>query len=226
MGKRGSKPKRREIEWSSNLAYAVGLIASDGCLSSSGRHLYFVSKDIEQVRNLRRCLALKAKIATHLPGIHATNKKYYRIQWGDVTLYEFLVNIGLTPKKSLTIGALSIPDEYFFKFLRGSFDGDGCFYSYFDSRWKSSFMFYLVFSSASHAHITWLRSSIARLASVQGHVTQNGKDSTLWNIKYAKRESMEVLKYLYPQSASLCLSRKRLKIERALRIVGKSLVKH
>ncbi len=35
--------------WNANLAYAVGLIAADGCLSKDGRHIILVSKDIEQL---------------------------------------------------------------------------------------------------------------------------------------------------------------------------------
>ena len=42
-----------DTTWSPELAYAIGLIASDGCLSSNGRHIVLVSKDKEQIMNLR-----------------------------------------------------------------------------------------------------------------------------------------------------------------------------
>src|SRR3990167_4467726 len=160
MGLRGPKPKRREVVWSPELAYAIGLIATDGCLSNDERHLFFVSKDLEQIKNIKKCLGLKVKIGIHRAGARFNNKKYHRVQWGDVTLYKFLLDIGLMPNKSQKLGALIIPDEYFFDFLRGSFDGDGSFYSYFDPRWKSSFMFYLNFTSASPEHIDWLRHTL------------------------------------------------------------------
>ena len=72
-------------------------------------------------------------------------------------VHQFLISIGLTSAKSKTIPKLKIPKEYYVDFLRGCFDGDGSFYSYFDPRWKSSFMFYISFTSASKSFIDWIR---------------------------------------------------------------------
>lgn len=212
--------------WSSELAYAIGLITTDGCLSSDGRHLILVSKDIEQLKNLKKCLGLKVIIGSHSSGRKSEATPYYRVQWGDVVLYNFLLSLGLTAKKSLTLGALSIPDGYFFDFLRGSFDGDGSFYSYYDPRWKSSFMYYLNFTSASAVHIQWLRESLKKFLGVEGHISRSKETETrheLLTLRYAKRESLKVLNAMYAQSGAICLSRKRLKITRVLRIVGESL---
>lgn len=226
MGLRGPKPKRKEVTWSPELAYAIGLIASDGCLSGDGRHFIFVSKDIEQINNLKKCLGLKVKTGVHKSGRKNETHTYHRLQWGDVVLYDFLLALGLTPNKSLTLGALAVPDEYFFDFLRGSFDGDGSFYNYYDPRWRSSYMFYLNFTSASAAHIVWLRKTLHRLIRVTGHIAKN-KETELRHeistLRYAKKETVDVLRAMYAFPAKVHLSRKRLKIVRALRIVGKSL---
>ena len=40
--------------WSENLAYAIGLIATDGSLSNDGRHLNFTSKDIDQIQTFAK----------------------------------------------------------------------------------------------------------------------------------------------------------------------------
>lgn len=143
------------------------------------------------------------------------HKRYYRLQFGDVLFYQWLLSVGLTSKKSLTISELAIPDEYFFDFLRGAFDGDGCFYSYFDPRWKSSFVFYTTFVSASIKHITWLREEIHRHLGISGHVTR-GKKSTVYQLKYAKEDSFKILKNMYHSIDVVCLSRKRVKVEAAL----------
>lgn len=226
MGKRGPKPKRREVIWSPELAYAIGLIATDGWMSGDGRHLAFVSKDIEQLKNLKKCLNLKVKIGIHKSGRKADISPCHRLQWGDVTLYNFLLNIGLMPNKSKMLGEIAVPDKFFFDFLRGSFDGDGSFYSYYDSRWKSSFMYYLSFTSASKAHIVWLRESLRKFIGVTGHTTHVGREGQkVFNLRYAKKEAFKILQLTYPNSNVTCLSRKRLKIERALRIVGESLPK-
>src|SRR3989338_7960663 len=155
MKVRGARPRRKdEIKWSSDIAYAVGLITTDGCLSNDGRHIIFVSKDREQLKNLMSALKIRVKIGNTISGY--TGKPTTRIQFGDVKLYRFLLEIGLMPNKTKILTSISVTDEYFFDFLRGHFDGDGSFYSYWDPRWKSSYMFYTVFISASKNHINWL----------------------------------------------------------------------
>lgn len=224
MGKRGPKPRRKEVIWTPELAYAVGLITTDGCLSPDGRHLLLTSKDLEQVQNLKSILGVKANIGVVYSG---ARRPYHRLQWGDVVLYNFFLSIGLTPNKSLTLGEVAVPDRYFFDFLRGHHDGDGCFYSYFDPRWKSSYMFYLCFTSASKNHLLWLRKVMHRLLSVQGSLSsyqQKDKPNSFHQLKFAKAETLIILRKLYPDAKVICLSHKRLKIEKALGIVGLSLL--
>ncbi|MGD0328648.1 MAG: LAGLIDADG family homing endonuclease [Minisyncoccia bacterium] len=223
MGLRGPKPKRREVIWSPELAYAIGLITTDGSLSCDGRHLDFTSKDKEQIRALMKCLDIKKiKITKKYAGI-ARHGWAYRIQWGDIFFYHFLEQIGLTSNKSKKIAKINIPQKYFLDFLRGHFDGDGSFYSYFDPRWKSSFMFYLAFVTASKAHIIWIREELKKLLGVTGHITTS-RGRFLFQLKYAKKESLLVMNAMYSTTCPIHLSRKRLKIERALRIVGESLL--
>lgn len=217
MGKRGPKPRRGAVEWSADLAYAVGLLTTDGSLSKDGRHITFTSRDREQLGNMMRILGIQVSISKTTSGY--TKKEVTRIQFGDVSLYEFLLSIGLMPNKTKLLKAVIIPDEYFFDFLRGHHDGDGSFYSYFDPRWPSSFLFYLQFISASPPHIVWIRETLERLMGVRGHVIASKKSSVM-QLKYAKREALLILKKLYSSPDAVCLSRKRLKIEQALRIVG------
>ncbi len=217
MTQKGSKPKRI---WSPELAYAIGLIATDGCLSKDGRHVALTSKDKEQILTLKEILNLKNKIGITYSGGRKTLA--YRIQFGDARFYRRLLLIGLTPAKTKTIGALHIPEKYLFDFLRGHHDGDGTFYSYWDPRWHSSFMFYLTFVSASKIHIGWLRSTLQGRLQVKGHVTK-AKTQSVYQLKYAKRESLRILRKMYYKKNIICLKRKRLKIERALRIVGEHL---
>jgi hypothetical protein len=157
MGLRGPKPKGKvRIVWSANFAYAIGLLASDGNLSPDGRHIIFTSKDIELTQLFQDALSIDTRTGKRSRG-GKREKMYHVIQFSDVLFYLFLLDIGITPNKSKTIGHIKIPEEHFFDFLRGSFDGDGCFYSYWDPRWKSSYMFYTVFISASKKHIDWIR---------------------------------------------------------------------
>jgi hypothetical protein len=143
-----------------------------------------------------------------------------RVQFKNRIFYDFLLSIGLTPKKSLTMGKLKIPSKYFFDFLRGCFDGDGCFYSYWDPRWRSSHMFYLEFVSASKKHIDWLREELESRVGVLGHVVKDGRGRT-FQLKYGKKEAMEVIKKMYYNQKVVSLLRKKLKIQRALGVEKK-----
>lgn len=221
MGERGPKPKNKvKIKWSPEFAYAIGLLTTDGNLSSDGRHFDFTSNDLEQLKNFMKCLSIKVKIGFKISGF--TKKKSTHIQFGDVNFYKFLLGIGLMPRKSKIIEELNIPDKYFFDFLRGHFDGDGTFYSYWDKRWRSSFMFYTVFISASKVHIDWIRNKIFKFVKINGHISKS-INSSVYQLKYAKTESLKLFPKLYYNKNVICLRRKRLKIEKAFNINRKHL---
>ena len=219
---RGAKPKEKvKIEWSPKFAYAIGLITTDGNLSSDGRQINFTSKDKELVELFVGSLHLQNKIGRKARE-HSSNKKYFVVQFGDVIFYKFLIHIGVTANKSKILKEVKIPNTYFFDFLRGHFDGDGTFYSYWDPRWRSSYMFYTVFISASKDHILWLRKAIRSFLEVEGHITKS-INSLVYQLKYAKEESLKLLPCMYYNSDVVCLSRKRVKIERALKLINKKL---
>lgn len=221
MEKRGTKPKGKvELKWSSDFAYAIGLLVTDGCLSNNGRHIIFVSKDDEQIRNFLRALKIKdIKVGRTYSRSSGKKKWYHRVQFGDVLFYKFLLELGLTPAKSRTLKSIQIPDEYFFDYLRGCFDGDGCSYSYWDPRWKSSFMLYLAFVSASRGYILWLQNEIFAHLEIKGHITSAKKKDYYYQLKFAKNDSLVIIKRMYENPQSLYLKRKKLKIDDSLAII-------
>jgi|SRR3989344_1733065 len=220
--RRGPKPKELiNTKWSANLAYAIGLLTTDGCLAKSATLIDLTSKDREQLNNFNHCIGLKLKIGTKNSG---NGNTALRVQLKNRIFYDFLISIGLTPAKSKTLGEIKIPDKYFYDFLRGCFDGDGCFYSYRDKRWKSSFMFYTEFASASPTFIEWIRNKNKEFLSINGHISKSKMKSTQ-QLKYAKRESLLLLERMYHCQDLVCLSRKRLKIAKVFDSIGLS-VRH
>jgi hypothetical protein len=213
------KPKNKiSINWTPSLAYAVGLLVSDGNLSKDGRHMELCSKDKIQIINFIKALGISNKIGIKFSGV---GSKCYRVQFGDVNFYNFLLSIGLSVNKSKTISKINIPRSFFFDFLRGHFDGDGTFYSYWDPRWRSSFMFYTEFISASQNHILWIQKSINKLLGIKGHITKSDKQAC-YQLKYAKAESYKLFPKIYYPGVELFLNRKYLKIKKALAIIGRS----
>jgi hypothetical protein len=225
-----AKTLNGDIRWSPDLAYAVGLIATDGNLSRDGRHLSVVSKDRDLLETLRECLNIGAAIRPHGGGHGSAG---LRVQWGDRVFYDWLVAIGLTPAKSLTLRPLAIPDAVFADFVRGCIDGDGSVTVYVDryhTNKSQRYVYerlYVSLVSASHTFIDWMQATIRRVLSMKGSITVRRIDgaSPLWKLRYAKSESIELLRRIYYSPTLPCLARKRVTAEPFLRPLGHSPVR-
>jgi LAGLIDADG-like domain len=167
LGARGPRPTGSIPKWSAELAYVVGLMASDGCLGTARGYINFTSKDRELVATVKRVLKRSNPITVKK---NQWGQPALYIQWRDVVLHEWFISIGITPKKSKTIGEVLVPDRYIMHFVRGVWDGDGTVYSYVDPRWGTH-MFYVAFASASPRFIDWLRSVLLENVGVSGHIT-------------------------------------------------------
>lgn len=208
------KNKNYVINWTPEFAYAIGLITTDGNLSNDGRHLAFVSKDKQLIKTFKKCFGLDCKISPK-KSTFTGKKDCHCIQFSNVRLYKYLIEIGLHPNKSKTLKEIKVPNKYFFDFLRGHFDGDGSCYSYWDKRWPNSFMFYTYFISASISHIKWLQSRIKKFLNIYGSID---KSRRIWQLQYAKKDSQTLWKKIYYKHDLPCLLRKRRKIEKILAI--------
>lgn len=207
------KNKNYVVKWTPEFAYAVGLLATDGCLSKDGRHIIFVSKDKCLVQTFKKSLGLENKIGTRSNGL-TSEKKYFHVQFSNAKLHRYLYKIGLTPNKSKSIEEVKISNKYFFDFLRGHFDGDGSCFSYWDKRWPNSFMFYTYFISASLSHLKWLKARINKLVNINGSID---KSARTWQLQYAKHDSQVLWKKMYYKKNTPCLLRKYRKIENILK---------
>lgn len=202
-----------KIQWSPNFAYAIGLIASDGCLRKDGCHIFLISKDKEMIENFKKALTIENKIVRAGRGGEKI-KRYYKTEFGDKIFYGFLNDIGITAAKSRTIKAVNVPNEYFADFLRGVFDGDGTFYTFWDKRWPSSFGYHISFASASEDYAQWLKSRLTDLYGVKGFVK---KGSGVLNLGYVKGDSRKLNSVMYYKNDLLHLSRKYIKIQDAFK---------
>lgn len=193
---------RSPRSWSADLAWAVGLITTDGSLSIDGRHLCVTSKDRDMLESLRDCLGLVNSITRTSGGLGGS---CYRLQWGDRVFYRWLLDMGLMPAKSLRLGPLRVPDQWFRDFLRGCIDGDGSIVTYIDrynTFKKASYIYtrvYLSIVSASPGFIEWLRATLQGLVGVSGDLSRYRpeKGNDIWRLRYAKRESLLLLRWMY-----------------------------
>jgi hypothetical protein len=195
-------------------------MATDGNLSSNGRAVSVTSKDIDVLESVRRCLNLANPIRPTAGGYGSA----YRVQWTSRHFHRWLRSIGLTPAKSLTIGALDIPDEYLADFCRGCIDGDGSIVTYVD-RYNTAknpkYVYERLFvslASASPAFLQWLRRRIERVHGISGHLTASRSEGRreMWQLRYAKRDSVTLLRWMYYSARVPALQRKRDHADRAL----------
>jgi len=206
-------PGRAPVAWTPGLAWAVGVIATDGNLSRDGRHLAIPSIDRDLLESLRDCLGLRNRISLVANG----DRVIYRLQWGNRALYDWLSSIGLTPAKSLTLRPLLIPDEYFGDFFRGCIDGDGSVLVYTDryhTRKNERYVYerlYVSLVSASQRFLEWVQRSVLRLTGLGGAMSVRASKghNPLWKLRYAKAESIQILRWMYYAPTVPALARKR-----------------
>lgn len=217
----------KDFEWTPQLAYIIGLLVTDGNLSNDGRHIIMRSSDIDLLETFRDCLSLENKISISKNNGFA-KKPSLRIQFGDVQFYRWLLDIGLHPNKTHTIGEIKIPDEYFIDFLRGHLDGDGSIFHYQDKydsyrgRTYTNQRVYIKFISVSQKHIEWLHKKIQDLVGVKGSLSftipTTHNRVPMWTIKFAKKESLKLIPLLYYKEDLPSLQRKAEIAKRILEI--------
>lgn len=196
--------KKVRISWSHKFAYVVGLITTDGCLSSDGRHIDVTSKDRSLIISVKNCLGINNKIGRKSSG-RSVVKRYFRIQFGDINFYEFLLTIGLTPAKSKTLSIITVPNIYFSDFLRGCLDGDGniSVVKHPESRFPQ---LRVRFYSGSFQFLEWLKMRITRNTRITRGWMETG--SGVYHLAYGKEDSIRLLRYIYNSKGVYYLRRK------------------
>lgn len=111
-------------------AYFLGLLYADGCLREDRNDitLDLQEKDRDIVEKFHLFMENKNTINKHI--IKRNNKTFisYYSQFSSKKVKQDLINLGCTPKKSLTLicpGIQQVPDSLFHHFVRGYNDGDG-----------------------------------------------------------------------------------------------------
>ena len=211
--------------WSPEIAWTVGVIATDGCLGRNERQLTVSSKDFDFLSTVRESLGGRGSITPYRKDVE---NPCFHLQWSDRELHAWLRRIGLTPAKSLTLGPLAVPDEYFADFFRGCVDGDGTVLVYTDRYHVAKSeryvyeRLYVSLVSASRSFVEWIQITIQRLLGVRGAILNSGgrRPRPLWRLRYAKAESIRLLGWMYYAPSVPCLTRKRAKAEKFLAPLG------
>jgi len=191
------------------MAYIVGLTATDGCLVSSRPRIDFKSADRQLVETYLSVLGRSDRIAaapTRAGGV------VFVVQITDRSLYEWFRSVGLSRRKSLTIGGVDAPDEFLFPLTRGLLDGDGSIVNGVwraDTTRRSDYYWEFLttkFVSGSRRHLEWLHQRLRVALPVRGWITPN---KSAWELCFGKTDTKQLLPRLYPARDVPCLLRKR-----------------
>ena len=206
---------------------ASGVVGCDGVCrrpDCHGRLPYLrASTDQLQVRGPRAGRAVPAASGSYERRCERTDplrEPRVSTQFGDASWYDWLLSIGLSPRKSLTLGAIAVPDRHLFPLLRGLLDGDGSVLNRVtraDTGRRTDYYWeYLLtrFVSASRDHLEWIAARVEASTGMTGYLQEvrranpDPQRHPFFHLRYGKRASHVLLPLLYPDGAP-CLERKR-----------------
>ena len=202
-----------DTTWTPLLGYAVGLIATDGCVANTGQQVTVVSGERQLLEAFKVCIPRAGRIGRHGPNA-------LHVSVSSVVFCRWLATIGIVPSKSLTIGELSVPDAFFFDVARGLLDGDGGINNFVTNPGGAAKRYptyryerlNAVFQSASRTHLAWIRSTMRRLLDVETTILCepiSRPSSRMYTLRYGKHASLKILAHLYADPNAPCLERKR-----------------
>lgn len=189
-------------------AYWLGFIFADGYISSSKYtfELSLKGSDKKHLDKFNDFMQHEDKNHVKLSNVKLNDKVFERCRWSVTNkhLWETLNNLGCTPKKSLT---LQFPNLNIFKtkdlvlhFIRGYFDGDGCFSRTINAKTVSP--------NVSLLGTYDFLFKISNIIKLKGHFLHDQKhDQNTYSIYFSQSDTISFLNYIY-KNASIYLERK------------------
>lgn len=192
--------------WSCEMAYVLGLVYADGAIedvrkSSRTCYLTISSNDKSLLEQVKKALSSEHNIYSRKPRIvkFTSGKSYlckesFNIIIGNKSVFDDLINLGLTPRKSLCMKFPEIPPEYFCYFLRGYFDGDGCVMI---KTPKNQFAkgVIIVFTSGCKIFLETLSEKLHSCLDIKLKSVYNNGGS--FNLVYRKGSGLRILSFMY-----------------------------
>lgn len=190
--------------WSHELAYFLGWMASDGNIAEERNVFRITSTDIEHLKNLFSLFSYgwTVSIKKWKEKEHAHYLPAGTISIAREDIVKKLMDYGIKPNKSLTMEMPYIPSEYMRDFVRGVFEGDGCI------TYKNNLSPKIVFATGSEKFAYGLGKAIEKQTGLAVHVYVDKKGT--WTLNYDSITSVKILfKYMYEGVPSeLILKRK------------------
>lgn len=197
-------------KWSLEMAYVLGFFAADGNMLKNKRGAHFIefqSTDKEIIEKIRKALRSNLIIGEYQP-LGKNWEKRYRLQIGSKRIFNDLLKLGFTPRKSKTLQFPSVPSKYLAHFIRGYFDGDGCVHlgKYLrKDRNRINWVFSSRFTSGSKCFLQGLWRHLSKIVS-GGTLYKKNRG---FDLAFSRQDSIALFRLMYDNvSSKLFLERK------------------
>ncbi|MBI2338497.1 hypothetical protein HYU95_04930 [Candidatus Daviesbacteria bacterium] len=220
---------KRDVEtffdiWSKDMAYVLGYFAADGSMYKNKRrscYIAFTSTDEELINLIKKIMSVSNAIENY-KNPYKTWKRRYVLQIGSRKLFLKLIELGFTPRKSLTLKfPKELPNELLRHFVRGYFDGDGCasfvHYKRKDRKNLQKFLNIRI-RCGCKKFIQTLRDKITAAIGIEKGRLYFHSDA--YELVYSARNVVKLYRFMYPTINMPCLERKRMILKRGLSSYG------
>ncbi|HEX2792420.1 MAG TPA: hypothetical protein VHO23_01770 [Candidatus Paceibacterota bacterium] len=212
MGKKTPVDEAFFDSWSVSMAYVLGYLYADGNMQYSqnirGKYVRVLSTDRDRIALIRDLM--KSQHTIRVEDRSENRKLAYCLSIGSHALYDALIEIGMTPAKSLTMVLPHIPLFYFPAFVLGYFDGDGCVCIERAPNGNPKRLL-SIFTSGSRAFLSSMHERLVHEAGVTGKgLFAHGSSKGTYQLRYGARDSIRLFKLMYstPELVGLALERK------------------
>jgi intein/homing endonuclease len=208
--------------WSDDMAYVLGFICADGNLMKNKRGAHFIaiySADFELLTSIKRAMNSEHKIS-HKKGGNGNN---HCIQIGSKEMFEDLGGLNIFPSKTKRLKLPPVPQEFWFSFLRGYFDGDGNVWTgYIHRKCKNpNPTIRVVFTSCSKDFLESIKSKLLEYFPENGVICKG--NGNCFRLAYAVGGALNLYKYMYNSKYPyLHLSRKKVVFEKYIKLRQKT----
>jgi intein-encoded DNA endonuclease-like protein len=181
--------------WSAEMAYVLGFILTDGCIS--GNMIIISQKDHEILDRIRGAIETNNPIRKRKNG----RSHIHTLVINRKSMVEDLAKLGIGEKKSLTVKFPEVPSEYLHHFIRGVVDGDG---------WVQDRGYVMKVTSGS-ANFSYALCDVLIDEGFNARVTS---DNNVFRVTVSgKQDVIKLGEWLYVDCGDLLLERKRQRFE-------------